>query len=188
MRHEDSLQKRRCIGMKITLFDQNPALCEAWQQAFDGCVDVSIACCDVADLPRHDAIVTSGNSFGVMTGGIDLAVRNLFGFNLQDVIQDVILRNAEPLPVGQAIHVTVEDGPHGAVIYAPTMYTPRLVPAMDMVYVMIVAMVMAIRHKCKSVAMTGFGTHTGGVPPVEAAKAMRIGYDAALALMDDAPA
>lgn len=174
--------------MRVTLFDRNEDLCEAWKEAFAGCDTVVVQCCDLIDLERHDAIVTSGNSFGVMTGGIDLAVRDLFGVGLQDAVQDAILRNAEPLPVGQALHIKVGDGPHGAVIYAPTMYTPRRIPHIDVVYVMLISTYVAMVHRCNSVAMTGFGTHTGGVPCRDAAKAMRIGYNAALALLQDAPA
>jgi len=171
--------------MKITLFDHNEDLCAEWRRAFNDCEEVTVQCCEASELEHgYSAIATAGNSFGVMTGGIDLAVRDLFGYGLQDAVQDAILANAEVLPVGQALFIGVEDGPHDAVIYAPTMFTPRTIPSLDVVYSMMVTIFMATKEKCKTVAIPGLGTGVGGVPAEEAAKAMRIGYDAARRLME----
>ena len=78
--------------MQITLFDRNPEMYDAWRMAFNGIPDVAIINTSLDKLPEHDCLVTAGNSFGAMSGGIDLGVRDYFGYEMQALIQLEIMR------------------------------------------------------------------------------------------------
>lgn len=174
--------------MKLTLFDTNELLCKAWRQVFADVENVEVICCELHMLPAHDALVSPGNSFGVMTGGIDLAVRDFFGLGVQDVIQNELMKlYAHGLPVGSAITLSIEPAPHEAdnrnfkkLIYAPTMERPRKAQRLDVLYATIAAL-----NACEaswSVAIPGMGTGVGEMPHAEAARVMRIGYETHQAL------
>ena len=168
--------------MKITLFDANADMVAAWEKTFAGIPDVEIMHCDLTDLPRHEALVTAGNCFAVMTGGIDLAVRELMGYELQDALQNYILSLARPLFVGEVILVKFEedDAPFGSVIYAPTMHSPRPIGSTEVFGATYAALTSAIHNGLRQIAIPGMGTGVGKVPVDLAAQAMRDAYDAAM--------
>ncbi len=174
--------------MKITLFDINPKLCERWRHFFKDCPDVSVVECSLEELPPHDRLVTAGNSFGSMSGGIDLAVRNLVGFGVQDYIQMKIM-SIFPygMPVGDVLRVGGELGcQHKSIVYAPTMRAPGPARLMDITYVMMVILSTAWKDAAESIAIPGLGTGCGGMSEPSAAKAMRAGYDAVKYLFGEA--
>jgi hypothetical protein len=49
--------------------------CNAFSGRFAGLPNVSVLRSRFEDLPPHDCFVTAGNSFGMMTAGIDAATR-----------------------------------------------------------------------------------------------------------------
>jgi O-acetyl-ADP-ribose deacetylase (regulator of RNase III) len=167
--------------MKITLFDKNPLLCRCWTEAFEGCPDISISETSLEGLPAHDCLVTAGNSFGAMSGGIDLAVRNLLGYAVQDHIQLEIMRLFPyGMPVGDVLACNFEQcGRFNKLIYAPTMRTPSRARLLDITYVVMVVLFTATVSGVESIAIPGLGTGCGEVPEEHAARAMRAGYDAA---------
>ena len=61
------------LPTKIVLIDRNPKLVEAWQQAFAVFPEVETLTGDYFQLPA-DALVSPANSFGIMDGGLDLAI------------------------------------------------------------------------------------------------------------------
>lgn len=64
--------------MHLVLCDPDPGVGEAWATWFTG-TDVTIRVCGFADLAEPvDCLVTAGNSFGLMDGGVDLVVRDLY--------------------------------------------------------------------------------------------------------------
>jgi len=169
--------------MKITLFDRNKALCDEWNTAFEGIQDVDIICCNLEELPGHDALVTAGNSYGVMTGGIDLAVRDMFGIGLQDLLQNDILMHKGTLSVGESLVIPFQKtGKFPIIIYTPTMIRPRKVGWSNAFYAAFSALITAAAcDEVQSVAIPGLCTSTGRVPYEQAAKAMRLAYDAYIA-------
>lgn len=168
--------------MRLTLFDVSEALCEAWGESFADCEDVLVVHGRLENLGDHDAVVTPGNGFGVMTGGIDRAMRDLFGYGVQDAVQDVILAQAEPLAVGRTITVMTEGFRMGALIYAPTMRTPRMAENGDVFNATVAALDAAMLHGFETVAMPGMGTGVGQAEPKMAAWVMRVAYDTVLRL------
>lgn len=66
---------RKESTMKLILCDTNERLCAAWKHRFAGEPDVEVIYSRFEDVTEYDAIVSPGNSFGLMDGGIDAACR-----------------------------------------------------------------------------------------------------------------
>ena len=64
---------------RILLIDRNAKLVAAWEQAFAPFPAVTAKEGDFFE-EAADAMVSPANSFGVMDGGLDLAIRNELGF------------------------------------------------------------------------------------------------------------
>lgn len=111
---------------KIDIITKSETAFEALKGAFSDCKDVNILFKDVLDIDtRYDCIATAGNSFGLMDGGFDSAIRKKLGRKLEIVIQNFILTEYEgEIPVGCAFPVQANVGNVSFVIYAPTMRVP----------------------------------------------------------------
>lgn len=89
------------------------------------------------ELTDADAVVTAGNSFGLMDGGVDLAVAMAFPGVERAVQNRIGDRWRGELPVGAAITVAIEhhgDSRYRNVVYAPTMRVPADIRGTDNVY------------------------------------------------------
>lgn len=168
--------------MKITMFDQNEAVCAALKQEFGDLEEFEILNCDLGHVPSKDALVIAGNAFGVMSDGIDLEVRNMYGIALQDGLQGYIGQTFPTgVPIGAAVVVSLEgDETFSRLIYAPTMYVPSKAVDNEILYASIAAF-MEIEDSW-DVAMPAFGTGCGEMPANKAARIMRIGYETAQAM------
>lgn len=117
----------------ISLFfvDRNPRVIDAIRNKFEGRkspqVEFHFVCNDIFSVQGVDAYVTAGNSYGIMSGGIDLTFRNIFGIQLQDTIQEKIFFNGlGKLPVGETISIKVKFNNSAThIIYAPIMEKPQ---------------------------------------------------------------
>jgi O-acetyl-ADP-ribose deacetylase (regulator of RNase III) len=73
-----------------------------------------------------DALISPGNNYGHMSGGLDLAVQDMSGGWAEAAIQREIGRKyLNELSVGQALLVSNPVGRVKHVIYAPTMRAPK---------------------------------------------------------------
>jgi len=63
------------LPQKILLVDKRRPLCDAWSQAFQKFPNVEVVEGDFFSWDA-DAMVSPANSFGIMDGGLDLAIRN----------------------------------------------------------------------------------------------------------------
>ena len=110
---------------KIYLIDKKPELCAIWSQAFDLYPEVVIIEGDYFQQ-EADAIVSPANSFGIMDGGLDLAIRNEIGFKVEDDLQSEIIKHYHgELPIGSAIIVPTNHSKWSYLISAPTMRIPE---------------------------------------------------------------
>lgn len=156
----------------IVLFDVNLKLCEEWKKQFKDYPEVKIKNCSFEEL-EFDRVVTAGNSFGWMTGGIDLTVRNYYGMQIQDVIQQYIIFSSNgELPVGESLEIQTSDTKKPILIYAPTMRFPSTIDKTDIFFVFA-----KLLKKYNTFACCGLGTLTGGVSEEECAKQMRLAYE-----------
>lgn len=157
----------------MLLFDINPELYEAWEEAFKDVAEVSVLCTKFENVCAK-RVVTAGNSYGWMTGGIDLAVRNYYGQWIQDEVQrQILLYHNRRLPVGKSIAIETRDRLKPTLIYAPTMELPRFISEIDVFFVF----ANLLLKYGTDIACCGLGTATGGLSAKECARAMRKAYD-----------
>jgi hypothetical protein len=64
----------------------NDELAQEWSRWFEDESEVEIVAGDICEVPV-DAIVSPANSFGFMDGGLDQALSNRFGWDLQKQLQ-----------------------------------------------------------------------------------------------------
>lgn len=164
------------IKCKIILYDINQKLCIEWKKQFKDIKNVVIANLPF-DKVKADYVVTAGNSYGWMTGGLDLAVRNYYGQWIQDYIQKVIINNCNGrLEVGDVLIVPTKDKLKPNLVYAPTMTMPKYIYPIDVFYIFY-KLIDNLDLKDKTIAIPGLGTATGGIRYSECAKQMRLAYN-----------
>ena len=136
------------------------------------------------DLAPHDCFVTAGNSFGIMTAGIDAAVVNYFGRSIMRDVQTRILADfLGEQPIGTAFVVPTHHPRVPFLVHAPTMRVPTSIDDTANIYSATWAAFLAIHahnrdhvDKIQSVALPAFGTGFGQVSFDEAARQMAVAY------------
>jgi len=160
---------------RLILVDRTPRMAAAWRDAFaeDNRVEVHE---DDYFVHSADAMVSPANSFGIMDGGLDLAIRNELGLRVQQRVQRRIVEaHHGELPVGAAEIVSTDDVRWPWLIAAPTMRAPELVGNTLNAYLALRAALLAIRQHpqtIRSVVCCGLGTGIGGMDPVRCATQM----------------
>lgn len=169
--------------MKIYLGDLQQSMVDAWSEALADAQrgwkenfdipfphDIEIVKGPLFDMvPKVEAAVSPANSFGFMTGGIDLYFSHFFGWDLQKAVMEKIYKhhNGELL-VGQATLVPTRHPDVPFLIAAPTMRVPHRLPADTVAPFLATRAVMRLcrdEEGVDSVAFSGMGTGTGGVSP-----------------------
>lgn len=164
--------------MDIRIRDTNPDVISA-VLATSAWIDASVG--SILDEPV-DAVVSPGNSFGFMDGGIDAVYTAEFGPSLQENLQQKIRERAiGELLVGEAIPIEVNHARVKFVICAPTMRVPRkILDPVDILLACRAATLSAKSLGINSLAFPGMGTGCGLVSPSIAAIAMTNGIHLAL--------
>ena len=170
--------------IKLILVDPKPALCDAWRTHFDGLPNVEIVDGFFEKLPEFDCMVSAANSFGLMDGGVDLAIIRFFGRSLEQRVQQYILEHyLGEQPIGTSFIIETENKQHPFIAHTPTMRVPMSIALTDQVYTAMWAMLLAVRQynstksqKIQTIACPGLGTATGQVPFDEAARQMALAY------------
>ena len=169
----------------ILLVDQHAPLCKAWAEAFAAFSEVEVVHGDFFGRAA-DAMVSPANSFGIMDGGLDLAIRAQLGPHIQTRVQTMILeRHHGELHVGAAEVVPTQHDRWPWLVVAPTMRVPENVGATTNAYVAFRAALLAVmrhnrenRHeRIRSLLVPGLGTGIGGLDPRRCAAQMRIALD-----------
>src|SRR5262245_6264683 len=168
----------------IFLVDSNPRLVNAWADAFKRVEGVSIRCADFFSVPA-DAMVSPANSFGIMDGGLDLAIRDTLGFAVQSRVQAALVDIFHgELPVGSATIVATDHSMWPWLVVAPTMRVPEPISGTINPYLAFRAALLAVlKHNAdgasapiRSVVVPGMGTGVGGVAPVRCAAQMKMAF------------
>jgi O-acetyl-ADP-ribose deacetylase (regulator of RNase III) len=168
----------------LWLVHPEEAMCEAFRGRFAGLPGVRVVRGAFEDLEPHDCFVTAGNSFGIMTAGIDAAVVRAFGEPLMERVQHRIMdQYLGEQPIGTAFIVPTGHPAIPFVAHAPTMRVPGSIAGTDKVYTATWAALLAIlahnlssEDKIEVVAFPAMGTGFGGVPFEEAARQMAAAY------------
>jgi O-acetyl-ADP-ribose deacetylase (regulator of RNase III) len=166
--------------MKITLAAIDPKLIKAWQDFFSGEEQVSIVEGDITQL-TCDAIVSPANSFGFMDGGLDYALSERLGWDLEKRLQRAIKASPEgELLVGQAMVIETGDPTIPLLISAPTMRIPtnfNIDTSVNAYLAMKAILIKACEDsRINSVAIPGLCTGVGRMQPVIAARQMFKAY------------
>ena len=155
-----------------------------WRQVFSSYPEVEVVRGDYFQ-ENADAIVSPANSFGIMDGGLDLAIRNELGFQIEIDIQEVILHKYHgEMPVGSAEIINTNHDKWSYIIAAPTMRMPENIAYTLNAYIAFRAILIAInsfneslpKKPIKSLVCSGLGTGIGSMEPVKCAAQMRAAY------------
>ncbi len=172
------------LPSKIWLIDRSEELATHWAEQFADCPAVGVFAGDYFQRAA-DAIVSPANSFGIMDGGVDLALRAELGFSTQDRLQAAIVeRHHGELPVGCAEIVATDDPRWRFLIAAPTMRVPEHVAFTLNAYLAFRAILVAVENHNKkagareidSVVCCGLGTGIGRMAADRCAKQMRAAF------------
>lgn len=168
--------------LQLILCDVQPLLVRAWRNAFARFPDVDIRRGDLTDVDA-DAYVSPANSYGIMDGGIDAALRERF-FGIEDTVRCAIAEVGLLLPVGQALVVETGDDDVPYLICAPTMELPSRVSHTSNTYSAMLALLNAVEKfnienddAITSIAVPGLCTGVGGMEPEIAALQMARAYE-----------
>lgn len=168
----------------LWLVHPDAEMCAAFRDRFAGLPRVRVVQARFEELDPHDCFVTAGNSYGMMTAGIDAVVVDRFGERIMRAVQHRILSDyLGEQPVGTAFIVPTEDDRIPFLCHAPTMRVPGSIEGTEKVYAATFAALVAVFHhnrtddrKIETVAMPAMGTGFGGVPFDEAARQMAVAY------------
>jgi len=169
---------------KLILVDIQAELCDHWRVAFEAYPDVEIHNAYFQKVKEFDCMVSPANSFGLMDGGIDLAIRAFYGMGIQYKVQKRIQKEFYgEQPVGTSMIVFTENEDYPFLAHTPTMRVPHNIAGTDNVYNAMFAMLGAVANhnktsqaKINTVLCPGLGTATGAVPLKEAARQMALAY------------
>ncbi len=153
--------------MKIKLVYRDEDLGVAWKKCFSYHNTVSIIEGDICNI-ECDAIISPANSFGFMDGGLDYALSEKFGWDLQKRLQKIIgKRPVQELLVGEALIISTGSKDIPWLISAPTMRVPMQVKRSINPYLAMKAILSEVLlHKelpeIETIAVPGLGTGVGG--------------------------
>jgi O-acetyl-ADP-ribose deacetylase (regulator of RNase III) len=166
--------------MQYFLVCRDEELARVWRSEFGHIDNVKIIKGDITEVVC-DAIVSPSNSFGFMDGGLDYALSERFGWDLQKTLQQEIqnLPEAELL-IGKAHVVPTGDGKIPFLIAAPTMRVPmnfNISTSLNAYLAMKAILIIATAHsKIKTVAIPGLCTGIGKMPVEIAARQMYMAF------------
>lgn len=167
-------------NMKIVLLDKNYMMIFARQRFFGDENNVELVTDTIENFlekNKVDGVVTPGNSYGIMTGGFDLGVRNYFGINLEERVQIYI---DSKLNCKQKVGTSfmIDGGKDNIkVIYAPTMEEPSKIEDINVIYESTYnSLKVAKDNNLKTVVLPAFGGATGKVNFFKIAELMYKAY------------
>ena len=87
-----ALSSQAMLPAKLYLIDRSQDLVREWKEHFANCSDVEVLAGDYFQKSA-DAMVSPANSFGIMDGGLDLAIRNELGLKVEQRIRGGSLKS-----------------------------------------------------------------------------------------------
>jgi O-acetyl-ADP-ribose deacetylase (regulator of RNase III) len=171
------------LPTKVILVDRESMLVRAWAEAFHD-EDVFEAVQGDYFERDADAMVSPANCFGIMDGGLDLAIRDALGFEVQKRVQAVIIdKHHGELPIGCAEIVETGHARWPMLVCAPTMRVPETVSQTLNAYVAFRAILLAVKgwnkngaRPIRTLLCCGLGTGIGNLDERRCAVQMRMAW------------
>lgn len=167
-------------NIELTLIATDEFQAKQFEKQFTGVDNVKIHRGFFESLDKVDCLVSPANSFGLMDGGMDLAITNYFGTQLQERVQKVILSDYYgEQPIGTSFIVETKSEKIPYLSHTPTMRVPRMIHNTDNVYRAMKSMLISVlKHgEIKSVACPALGAGVGRLHPSIVAYQMKLAYD-----------
>lgn len=172
------------MSLKMILAAPVPVLADAFERYFSGLPNIEVHRGPFESVGKFDAMVSAANSFGLMDGGVDLAISEFFGWQLMHRVQERIAMDfLGEQSVGTAFTIHTGNNDHPWLIHAPTMRVPEITAGTDSTYRATWAALLAIHQhnkaaerKIESVIFPGMGTGCGMVLPNSAAQQMALAW------------
>lgn len=170
---------------QIMLRDLWDPLVDAGSQVFEPFAAIDVAKADFF-AEDADALVSPANSFGIMDGGLDLAIRSELGHHVQKRVQDRILADHHgEIAVGAAFVVPTDHTRWPYLVVAPTMRVPEPSAHTLNAYLAFRAVLLSVAAfnareatpRIASIVVPGFCTGIGGMDARRCAAQMRMAYD-----------
>lgn len=173
---------------ELWIVHPDAAACEVIRARFEGLPGVTVRVGRFAELPAHDAFVTAGNAYGIMTAGIDAAVVARFGAAIMQRVQrHIVGAYLGEQPVGTAFVVETGDPWCPRLVHAPTMRIPGSIEGTDAVYRATWGALVAVHQEntraerpIATLCLPAMGCGFGGVSFDESARQMAAAYRHAL--------
>ena len=172
------------MPMRVLLTDGDGALVAAWRESFRDVAAVEVVRGDFFSQ-KAEAMVSPANSFGIMDGGLDAAIRDTLGVGVEARVRArIVERHHGELPVGSAEVVATEDARWPLLVCAPTMRVPESAAHTLNAYLAFRAALLALRdhgaaegRAVQSVVCPGLCTGVGGMSARRCAAQMRVAWD-----------
>lgn len=171
------------MPLRVILVDREGPLAAAWREAFRDVTEVEVVRGDYFSTPA-EAMVSPANSFGVMDGGLDLAIRDGLGLHVEQRVRERIASaHHGELPVGVAEIVETNDARWPLLVCAPTMRVPEDASRTLNAYLAFRAILLALARygrergaPVRSVVCPGLCTGVGATAPRRCAAQMRVAW------------
>src|SRR4051812_45769268 len=159
------------LPTKIVLVDLWEPLIRAWSEAFAKFDQVEVRQGDFF-TEDADALVSPANSFGIMDGGLDAAIRAQLGGLVETAVQRRIVEEHHgELPVGSAEVLSTGHSRWPFLVVAPTMRVPETVAQTLNAYLAFRAALLAVakhnraspNQRIHSIVVPGLGTGIGAM-------------------------
>lgn len=129
------------------------------------------------NIDRIQCVVSPANSFGLMDGSYDLALTEWYGNQLQERVQEHIIKNFYgEQPIGTSFIIETNKD-NQFLIHTPTMRAPQEIVDPRIIYqCMRTTLIEAKKNNIKSILIPMFGAHIGKVKPQIVSKMMWKAY------------
>ena len=170
--------------LRLVLCDQNAAVVDAWREQFDENPEVEIFHGDILEV-EADVLVLPGNAFGFLDRGLELAVSEKFGWDVEVALrQAAVERFHGEMLVGQA-HIVPLGPPFRHLLYTCIARTPRPLDGSLNAFLAARGAFAALVDARRSdegddsprVVMPGLGTGESGLLPLVSARQLRYAYE-----------
>lgn len=165
--------------LKVLLAYRSQDLGDAWEQHFGLVRNVEIVNADITTIDC-DAVVSPANSFGFMDGGLDLALSERFGWDLQSRVRSAIDELPEQeLLIGKSLVFPTNDKQIPWVVVSPTMRVPmsfNIASSVNAYLAKALLLAAESHHGIETIAVPGLCTGVGRMPAATSATQMYAAY------------